>query len=264
MRSTINVLSQLIAEDEDPGDPQVKLSKPKRSRLRLAIYASLLALALVAIGWLGSWNSPIPVREVVVEGSDEASKAEILQVAALREGTRINEVDTDGIAERVVAISGIEQVDVEISRPWSIVIRVVQRHPFAVVAMDEGYSVIDEFGDEIRTARGAPKRLPVAQGDSEQMPLLLSILGELPEDFRRGIASAQIDKGGYAVLKLRQGGATVIWGSASQAEEKLAVLAALLPRKAKTYNVSVPERPAMTGSLDLPKENREPQALDRR
>ena len=50
------------------------------------------------------------------------------------------------------------------------------------------------------------------------------------------------------VLSLR-GGALVQWGSAEQAEAKIAVLTALLPLKASYYDVSAPDLPTTRGTL---------------
>lgn len=258
MSAGTNVLQRLMTDDDDPGDVEREPRKPRHRILRYSLSGGLLVAVLGGVGWLGSWNSPIPIREVVVHGAEDSSVGEILSAAALAEGTQINEVDRDGITRRVDTISGIERVDIELSRPWTVVIRVLERHAFAVVATEDGYSVIDDAGLEIRTVRDLPKRFPEVTADGERLSFLLSVLADLPDDMRRDILSARVAENGNAIFRLRHGGSTVIWGSADRTELKLDVLRALLPFKAGTYNVTVPERPAVGGQVQLPAENVEP------
>jgi cell division protein FtsQ len=44
-----------------------------------------------------------------------------------------------------------------------------------------------------------------------------------------------------------KGGKTVKWGSADESERKAAVLAALLTRPGKVYDVAAPDAPAVSG-----------------
>lgn len=222
---------------------------------RLAVTLLVCGTAIAAAAWLTSWRSPIPVREVVVAGGDDSSVSRIREVAGIALGTPIADVETESVAARVGSLSGIEKVELELARPWTIVIRVLERHPFAVAAQGNGFLVLDDSGQEIRASTAQPRRLPLVAASREQWPLVLSVLAALPDEIRARVQEAKIESDGNVALRLRQGGAVVVWGDARDSARKADVLKALLPLRAKTYNVSVPDRPAVTGNIKLPKEN---------
>lgn len=224
---------------------------------RLAATLLVCGTTFAAAGWLTSWRSPIPVREIVVEGGDESSLSGIREAAGIAIGTPIADVDTDSVAARVGSLSGIEKVELELARPWTVVIRVLERHPFAVAAQGNGFLVLDDSGQEIRASAAQPRRLPLVAASREQWQSVLSVLAALPDEIRARVQEAKIESDGNVALRLRQGGAVVVWGDARDSARKADVLKALLPLRAKTYNVSVPDRPAVTGNIKLPKENRD-------
>ena len=77
----------------------------------------------------------------------------------------------------------------------------------------------------------------------------------LPPEVRRSVKDVAVTKAGDVVIQLT-GGVTIDWGTTGQDELKGLTVARLLQYKPKQINVSVPQRPALSGELTVPKQNR--------
>ncbi|MCH9817219.1 MAG: FtsQ-type POTRA domain-containing protein [Actinomycetia bacterium] len=224
------------------------------SRRVVLVWGVLLLGILVGLGWLLSWSSPVPIREVKVIGADEGSVDQVLAAADLSEGTAISDVDAAGIQERVLAIPGVQGVTVELERPWTVAVVVDERFPFAQVKAGDSFEVLDSSGDVIRTSKNQSKKLPLVVATPETMAGTLGVLAELPEPLREDVAAAfSGDNGTYSAWL--SGGTVVQFGSGTEIAEKARVVASLRRVEPKSINVSVPSRPTVTGQLKLPKKN---------
>lgn len=261
---------------EDTGAPK-RRRRPRVGRLlrrlpvRFVVFAVLALAAIGVLMWLMSWWSPVPVREVTVQGAETEKSAEILVAAGIEKGTPIRELDVAGITERVAALPGIESAQLELSRPWTIVIDVVERFPFAVVAKapppgqvaptDSGkvtvaagpWIVIDAAGAPIRETGQKPPRLPIVEPADQPGPALTA-MAALSPDLREKVKKATVDPAGAVTMTLKSG-TTVQWGPPGEDAEKAQAVAVLLQYKPEAINVSVPTRPALKGDLTLPKQN---------
>lgn len=260
---------------------------PSRRRRRVPVrYVAFGVLALAAIGvlgWLLSWWSPVPVRAVTVAGAEPGKEAEILAAAGIEAGTPIRELDAAAITERVAALPGIERANLELARPWTVVVDVVERFPFAVVAAGvpaatasptatpsptpdpsgappvEGppevtsWTVIDSAGVPIRETSDRPVKLPQVEPADQPGPALVA-LGALSPEVREKVKKAVVDGAGAVTLTLRSG-TTVSWGQPGEDDAKAQAVAVLLQYQPSGINVAVPSRPALEGELKLPKQN---------
>ena len=73
----------------------------------------------------------------------------------------------------------------------------------------------------------------------------LDVLDALPVQVRAQVREVRAASLEQVTLRLTRG-RTVEWGSAERSERKAAVLAVLLTRKARVYDVSAPDSPTTT------------------
>lgn len=239
-------------EGGEPVDPPRRRFSVRRSRVIAVVVA--LVVVTASLGWLLSWQSPVPVREVVVSGAVPETAAEVEAAAGIRLGTPLREVDAAGALERVQQVEGIDGASLQLRRPWTVVVLVQERVPFAVAAAGDLWTVLDNRGQPIRQVEKRPRRLPELPQSDVTNPGLLAALTALDPRLQGKVATLTVAPTGAVELQMRNG-ATVDWGAPEEHEEKARVLAALMPLEAERYSVVVPQRPAVGGDVVLPKRN---------
>ncbi len=210
--------------------------------------AAAVALAGTAV-WLVWFSSVLSVQEVRVVGAKGVPVDEVRTAASVRLGTPLARVDADGVAARVAAIPEVGAVEVRRGWPDVLVVVVTERTPVGVVRAGADFAYVDLTGARFGSTPVRPRALPYVRPSDETSLLAgVQVLGSLPPDLRAKVVSAVARSRDDVVLSL-VGGATVQWGSADDAAAKLAVLTALLPRKAAFYDVSAPDLPTTRGTL---------------
>lgn len=213
--------------------------------LALAVGAGLIGMAI----WFVWFSSVLSVQEVRVVGAKGVPVDEVRIAASVRLGTPLARVDADSVAERVGAIPEVAAVEVRRGWPDVLVVVVTERTPLAVVRAGTDFAYIDLTGARFGKSPARPRTMPyVRPFDETSLLAAAQVLGSLPADLRAKVVSVVARSRDDVVLTLL-GGATVQWGSAEDAEAKLAVLAALLPRKAAFYDLSAPNLPTTRGTL---------------
>ena len=122
-------------------------------------------------------------------------------------------------------------------------IEITERVPVAVVQRAGKSSNVDVDGVLFPGARGS---LPVIRTSEEMSVEALSqgarVAAALPEALRGRLAFIQVDSIDRIQLHLRDG-RLVVWGSAANSQEKAEVAQALLERKVRVVDATVPGRP---------------------
>lgn len=210
--------------------------------------AVLVVLAGTAV-WLVWFSSVLSVSEVRVLGAKGVPVDEVRTAAAVRIGTPLARVDADGVADRVGAIPAVGAVEVRRGWPDVLVVVVTERTPVGVVRAGADFAYVDSTGTRFGSTPIRPRALPLVRPSDETSLLAgVQVLASLPAELRAKVISATAKSRDDVVLSML-GGASVQWGSADKAEAKLAVLTALLPRKAAFYDLSAPDLPTTRGSL---------------
>ena len=244
-----------------PTTPPAQVEAPQKASrrripVRFIVFGVLVLLVGVAFVWLLSWYSPVPVREVTVTGAGPEKQSEVIAAAGITDGTAIRNIDAAAVTERVAAVPGIESVEVVLQRPFTIDLQVSQRFPFAVMAVGDAWVVLDEQGQAISEGAVRPPGLPqVGSLDGASVVPGVVAVAALPPEVRRSVKDVAVTKTGDVVIQLT-GGVTIDWGATGQDELKGLTVAQLLQYKPKQINVSVPQRPALSGELTVPKQNR--------
>ena len=207
------------------------------------------ALALVAGGvWLVEFSPVLVTRSVKVQGVPPGAVAEITRRAAVTMGTPMARVDTDAVADRVIATATLAEVSVSLSWPSTVVITASPRVPVLAVKDPQGQvQVVDAQGVAYATVSAPPKGVPLVNtaerpptGDSLRAGI--GVLRALPPHQRARVTNVMVS--GANMVTLTLGAVTVVWGGASEPDLKVKVLTSLLRHKGfKTIDVSAPSTP---------------------
>lgn len=213
------------------------------------VVAVLAVLALAAAGiWAVFYSTLLSVTDVRVDGASRLIAGQVERSAEVPMGEPLATLDLAAIAERVGAIPGVRSVSVVRHWPHTVLVRIDERVPVAVVATPDGRRGVDAFGVMFRLAPGEQSGLPRLAVGSHPTPEVLAEAGRvaatLPAELAgrvRAIAAASRDS---ITLRLR-GGDEVRWGSAEHSAKKARVLTVLLRRPATVYDVSAPGFPSI-------------------
>jgi cell division protein FtsQ len=231
------------------------LFRARRRRERRRTARPLLALAIattVAGGavWTAYASPLLRLQTVTVKGTSRLSQEQVLAAAAVRTGGTLLDVPLGAVRHRVAALAPVARVTVDRSWPHTLVIYVTGRTAVAAVATgggaDAGAVLLDATGKAFAAADSSPPGLldlrvavPAIGSTSPAAASALAVWAGLPPGVRGQVAWMSASSPDAVSFRLRRG-ATVVWGSATDGADKLAVLASLLRSPASTYDVSTP------------------------
>ena len=219
-----------------------------RRRTRLVVLATLVALVLLAgaTGWLVLGSSALGARAVEVVGESRLTADEVVARAEVPAGTPMARLDTGAIADRVAGLAPVLRVSVDRDWPSTVRITLVERTAAAVKARGSGWVLVDRSGVAFDTVDKRPRGLPKISAPVDEGPAALratlDVLEALTPAVRNQVREVRAAGLEQVTLQLRRG-RTVQWGSVERSDRKAAVLAVLLSRKAKVYDVTAPDSP---------------------
>lgn len=213
--------------------------------------AVLVVLSVVAVAYLVMFTSLLGVRSVEVIGTKDVPRADVLEAAAIEEGTPMVRLDADEAAARVAELPRVFEVVVERSWPSTVEIVITERTPVAVRRVGKQIHLVDGTGLDYAVARTAPPGVPVlVMADVRPGNLAtraaVTVLGAIPDQLKAKVVTVTAATPGDVRLKLADG-RLVKWGNARDNARKAAVLAPLLTRPGKTYDVATPDFPTVAG-----------------
>ena len=231
-------------------------SRRRRWRTWWPLLSLLTAIALLATaGWLVLASSVFAVKTVAVKGTRSLSGADVTAAADVPLGRPLARLDLAAARARVGALDRVAAVSVRRRWPSTVAIDVVERVPVAVVSAAGRYRVVDRGGIAFDAAPGPVAGLPVitlrdgspaTRRPSPALVSALAIVHALPPSVATHLTEVLAVTGEDVRLTL-DGGRTVRWGGPARSARKAAVLAALLHRPARVYDVSAPDAPTTRG-----------------
>ena len=232
--------------------------RARRERVaRPALAAAVVTTVLGAALWVGYSSPLLRLSTVSVKGTSRLTVGEVLAAAGVRTGGSLLSVSSDAIRRRVARLPAVAGVRVSRSWPHQLVIDVSERRPVAAIATgagpDAAVTLLDAHGvafaavggstatDALLDVRVAP---PALGTSTPAAAAALSVWFSLPPSLRHQVRWVNADSADDVTLQLdhlaHNRVATVVWGSAADSTDKIAVLTALLRRPATTYDVSTP------------------------
>lgn len=209
------------------------------------VVALLVALGLVV------WFTPLlAVREVEVYGVNTVSQEQVLTALDVPVSTPLLRVDLDAAAARVAALPRVARVSVDRHYPSGLTVSVTERVPQVYLDKPDGTHLLDDSGADFVIAPPTPG-VPelVVPNPSATDPLTkaaLAVVTALPNEVRTQVEQVAPTSPLDVRLRLTDG-RTVLWGAPDDLPRKAAVLAALLSQPGKTYDVSSPDLPTVSG-----------------
>ncbi|HTA36738.1 MAG TPA: FtsQ-type POTRA domain-containing protein [Solirubrobacteraceae bacterium] len=228
-----------------------------RRRLRIAAIVALIAMPLLAGGWL--WfrgSSLVAVNSVRVSGVHGADASQIdaaLTAAARRMSTL--DVDTAALRAAVAAYPIVSNVRVSTSFPHAMRIDVIEQPAVAAIDVDGVKTAVASDGDVLGPAHvsGAlptlTAKIQLSAGErvrNHSLLAALSVLGAAPAALAKDVQSAY--SGAKGLTLVLSGGVRAYFGDATRPHAKWISLARVLADSssagASYIDVRMPERPA--------------------
>ncbi|MDX1881747.1 cell division protein FtsQ/DivIB [Mycolicibacterium sp. 120270] len=229
-------------------DETKPVGRGKVRGLKLMAWTVLLAVLFVGLGLLLYFTPIMAARSIVVTGVGAVTQEEIVEAAAVKEGTPLLQVDTDDVAERVATIRRIATARVQREYPSTLRITVVERVPVVVKDFPDGPHMFDKDGVDFAVGP-PPPNLPYLDADNPgpsdpATKAALEVMTALRPEVAGQVARVSAPSVASITLTLVDG-REVVWGTTDRTEEKAQKLAALLTQPGHIYDVSSPDLPTV-------------------
>lgn len=213
----------------------------------MAIASVLAVVGLVAVLL---FTSLIGVRDVEVTGISRIDREDVVTLADIPMQRSLLRIDTDAAEQAVATLPQVESVSVSRSLPSTVRVEVTERTPIAYFVAYDGVRLVDREGVPFHRVNARPKKLPELQVDTVATDdpatrAATAVLTGIPDQLAGKVATVTAESPVSVELRLR-GGKVIQWGDAEQIDRKSRVLAALLTRPGKVYDVSSPELPTVS------------------
>ncbi|HEV8298729.1 MAG TPA: FtsQ-type POTRA domain-containing protein [Acidimicrobiales bacterium] len=211
-----------------------------RRRLRRLVVL-IVAVASLALGYTITRSPLLDVDHVRVEGTVHTDPGRLLDVAGVRRGTAMTDVDLRRAEQAIAALPWVDTVHVRRHWPGSIDIRVTERAAVAAlqpVINGTPWSLLDRTGRVLDQSVTAPPDLPRISGvpataepgaTESGVSNALAVVSLLTPDLRAWLVAVEVGGDGAASLALR-GDIRVDFGSQAHLADKMVDLATVLTR----------------------------------
>lgn len=222
-----------------------------------------LLIALVA-GAVAFYNSDVlAIEEIEVEGASELTAEEVREIAALPQDATLLRFPRDEMQSRLTAHPWIRDAEIARRFPDSLVIRVEEREPAALIdSVDAGFWVVDREGfvlgehtpDATATAtviRDLPDFEPT-EGEQFDSPVLenaLAVIAGLSDVMHARIRAVSAPSVDLTTL-ITSDDIEILVGSAEEIEKKEAVALRIMEEQGDAVvhiNVRTVDRPTWRG-----------------
>lgn len=216
--------------------------------LRLLTWAVVLTVVSVGLGLILYFTPLMSARDLVVVGTGEVTRDQVVDAAKVATGTPLLQIDTDDVADRVAGIRRVASARVQREYPSTLRITIVERVPVVVKDYPDGPHLFDRDGVDFATAP-PPTGLAYIDVDNPgptdpPTKAALQVMTALLPDVAAQISRVSAPSVASITLTLLDG-RTVVWGTTDRTEEKAEKLTALLTQPGRTYDVSSPDLPTV-------------------
>ena len=241
-----------IFERLSPEAARFRAYSRRRRAILLSVISSFTALVLLM---LASMYTPmLAVETIRITGTERLKVAELQAALKSQLGTPLPMVSSDKIAEELKPFALIESYAITSRPPHSLVIRITERSPIAVVSVGGTEYLYDPAGVKIGKASSSDEYPTInINGDpasSAEYALAIDVLLALPASLLPRVYSIDAKTKDNVTMELRgNAGQRIVWGDSSRSALKSKVLAALIRNYKKsdrvTFDVSSPTAPVV-------------------
>lgn len=224
----------------------------------------VLGVMLLSLLFVGLRYAPLfSVEQISVSGNDQVSSADVVEAAAVPDGTRVLTAPLDTIAGRIESLDAV--ADATVTRDWpnGLTVVVRERRPVGYVTIDDRIGLVGSDGAVYRIEDDVPRDLPQlpdaavgAVGDPYRDRLApasveaFEAAATLPRRLQHSIRTISTSPDGEVVL-VDDDGVTITWGSSESGASKARVVALLMKRAGwgrsfTSVDVTAPQAPALS------------------
>ncbi|HWD09719.1 MAG TPA: FtsQ-type POTRA domain-containing protein [Actinomycetota bacterium] len=220
---------------------------------RIAIAVVILVSLVAAADWF--WNSSwLKLHTVQVSGLHHTTRAQVLGVAALVDGTRLSAISSATVARRVDGLPWVASATVTHVLPSTIRIAVTERTP-AVVVQGAGRPYLVDVHGAVLAAGSGPYPQVTGLGVDTLQPggrisgpafaAAVAVLTSLPVPLRAEVTQVSAPSADAVTISLT-GQTTISYGTATDLASKNTDVTDLLGggQSFQSINVSAPDHPA--------------------
>lgn len=225
----------------------------RQRRLVAVVVVGLVVVALAA--WAFTYTPVFDAHHIRVLGAETLRPDAVRNLAGVDGSTNVLHLDTDAVVGRLLANPWIASASVQRDLPGTLLVRIVERRPVAVVTAMGETSVLASDGTML--PRGAdPVALPTMHAalgapDQAQRLAAAGLLSVLDSVVAQRVRDITVGQDGEVTLTLRDG-VVVDAGIAGEEDAKAAALRAVLRwatsggRDLVAVDVSAPSAPSAT------------------
>lgn len=189
------------------------------------------------------------VQEIRIEGQQKTPDELLRAALGVQRGDSILGFSVDAARRRLEAIDWVKSATVERRLPGLVVVKLVERRPFAVWQLDGKFTLVDRDGNTVSDSDVATfaDQVPliVGPGAPQAAAALLDLLQQQPGILSRMVAAVRIGDRRWN-LRMKNGADILLpEGAEAQALARLAQLQsqyALLDRPLRTVDLRLPDR----------------------
>lgn len=230
----------------------------RRTRRRRQLLAVVAATTVLLVGSVAVVTlSPLmSLDTVTVVGAERLSATEVAASLDDHRGTPLALLDEVGIRDDLAAFPLIRSYTTEVVPPHTLIIRIVERVPIAVIARGSAVELVDAAGVVVERGAERPEGIPLiapesAEIDSVAFESVAAVLSALPAELRSRVDVIAASTRDDVTFSMTGAGHRVVWGSAERSALKARVLAAAIgatdQSRAWEYDVSAPETLVVRG-----------------
>ncbi|WP_210481666.1 FtsQ-type POTRA domain-containing protein [Naasia sp. SYSU D00948] len=248
VRSASRLLRQASRERKRAERAEVRRFTRHTRRRRISVLVGLAVVAALAgLVLLGTFSPLFALRTIEVQGASRVDAAEVVEAVSGELGKPLPMVSEEAIRSALGEFTLIESYTTESRPPDTLVVRIVERTPVALLATARGFDLVDSAGVTLQSSATRIEGFPVVdlQGttvDDVPFTAAAEVLVALPAELRAQVDTISARTTDDVSLVLT-GGQRVVWGSADDSVRKAQHLTALLlqePTTVTEYDVSSP------------------------
>lgn len=226
----------------------VRAARPEKThRSRLPWLLWTLGVVIVIAWWVLYQSRWFLIEDVKVTGTKRLTVNNVLDQAQVKVGQPLMAADPHKLHDRIMELPVVRQATIERGWPHTLLIKISERKPIAVVPASGSYIWVDEQGHIAGKSQARPpkKILVRAKPETKAIKAALDVFAGLPSRWKPlSIAAKTQDS---VVVQMNRN-IWIAFGSADDLELKVKVAGALLTKVGsgnKLINVSAPYNPTV-------------------
>ena len=189
-----------------------------RRKRKLFYWQSFFFVFIVILAVYILFQSPVfLIGDIAVQGNTTLTSADLIKVSGIVTGINIFKVDLETAAHRVKALPMVKSADIGRKLPSSVLIRIEERIPVALVLAGGDFVELDAEGYYLRRGKASAVGLPVITGVSMEvagpgqraggagLDAALQVVEKLPAELRRVLSEINMSGDGRVTLYTMEG-----------------------------------------------------------